>query len=52
MKEKVHYMLFKNGEKRYLCNQAVGTTESKMTKNWRRITCKNCLMQREKWDNI
>lgn len=27
----------------YLCNQAVGTHETKMTDDWVRVTCKNCL---------
>lgn len=50
LNEKMHYMLFKRGEKRYLCNQAVGTTKNKMTKDWNKINCENCLKQRSKWE--
>lgn len=46
----IHYMLFVNGNKRYLCNQACGTTKKKMSKDWNKIDCENCLKQRDKWD--
>jgi len=48
-KEKIHYLLFVEGDPRYLCNQACGITKGKVTKNWKHITCKNCLKQKEKW---
>lgn len=47
----VHYMLFKDNEPYYLCNQAVVPTLSKMSKDWNKISCKNCLMQRKEWDD-
>lgn len=28
---------------RYICQQACGTTESKSTRSWGEVTCKNCL---------
>lgn len=46
----IHYKLFKDGEPYYLCNQAVSPSKDKMTKDWRKITCKNCLKQKSKWD--
>ncbi len=44
-----HQAIHVNGEVRYLCNQACGTTTSKLTskKSW--ITCKNCLREVKKW---
>lgn len=35
-------------ENRYLCNQAVGTTPSKSSYRWDKVTCKNCLRGKSK----
>ena len=32
----------------YLCNQAVTPTMRKTKYNWKDVTCKNCLKQKEK----
>jgi len=48
----IHYKLYTNGEPRYLCNQAVAVNKTKFTKNWKEITCKNCLKQKHKWINL
>ena len=29
--------------RRYLCIGACGTTKEKSTKDWKKVTCKNCL---------
>ena len=37
-----HFAFLKDGEFRYLCNQAVNTTSSKRTNDYFKVTCKNC----------
>ena len=32
----------------YYCNFAVGSTENKLTDDWREVTCKNCLKIKKK----
>lgn len=31
---------------RYICNEAVCTTEEKCTTDWNKVTCKNCLRRK------
>jgi len=38
-----HKIVIKNGDRRYLCNQACKTTKAKSTFTWKLVTCKNCL---------
>lgn len=47
----IHYMLFVDGKKKYLCNRAVKPKDSKMTKDWASITCRNCLKQIAYWED-
>lgn len=35
---KIHF----NHRKRYACNWAVEPRKEKMTKDWKKVTCKNC----------
>jgi len=35
-------------EERYLCNWAVSITPKKMKRNWKDVTCKNCLKKKYK----
>ena len=37
-----HFAVLKDKEWRYLCNQACGTTPSKRTVDYFKVTCKNC----------
>lgn len=37
-----HFSFVKDKEWRYLCNQAIGTTPSKRTMDYFKVTCKNC----------
>ena len=37
-----HFAFVKDGEFRYLCNQACGTIEEKRTNDYFQVTCKNC----------
>lgn len=46
----VHKIIIYDGEKRYLCNQAVSITAIKSSINWRNVTCVNCLKQKEKYE--
>ena len=39
----IHKAIIKDGEIRYLCNQASGTTPGKYRNTWSFVTCKNCL---------
>ena len=40
----LHYQLEINKNRKvYLCNWACNTTKDKLTKNKKRVTCKNCL---------
>ena len=42
-KNKIHFEIEKEGDKFYLCNQAVKTFEEKRTIEKDKVTCKNCL---------
>jgi len=40
---KIHKAVYKqNGDIHYLCNQACGVNEIKLTNHFEDITCKNC----------
>lgn len=39
----IHYVLWHDGDMRYLCNGACSVTKSKTTKAKSKVTCKNCL---------
>ena len=38
-----HYVILRDKEYRYICNQACGTTKEKCAKKSEDVTCKNCL---------
>ena len=38
-----HAWILKDGDVRYLCNQACGVTEQKKAYKKSEVTCKNCL---------
>lgn len=37
-----HFVLLKDKNLRYLCNQAVSITTEKITNDYFKVTCKNC----------
>ena len=45
MKHKIiHMVVIKTGDKlNYICNWAVGVSLDKVTMEWKKVTCKNCL---------
>jgi hypothetical protein len=47
--DKIHYFILKEKQIRYLCNQATGISEKKITNDYFKITCLNCkdIMERE-----
>jgi hypothetical protein len=44
----IHKILVKEGRGYYLCNQAVTPWSHKCRVQWKYVTCKNCLKQKEK----
>ena len=44
----IHQALAKDGKIYYLCNQACGTTDNKLTIEPDKVTCKNCLREEKK----
>lgn len=42
LKNKAHNVMV------YSCNQAVGTTKNKLSIDWNKVTCKNCLRQKKR----
>lgn len=49
MKKKIHYFILKKKNIRYLCNQATGISEKKITNDYFQVTCENCkdILERE-----
>ena len=46
---KVHKLIYKNGKKFYLCNQAIKPiNERKYSFQWKNVNCINCLKQKMK----
>jgi len=41
----IHKQIVKESKIYYLCNQAVGITKGKYTKEWTKVTCQNCIKQ-------
>ncbi len=39
---KMHFFILKDNNIRYLCNQACGISENKITNDYFKVTCKNC----------
>lgn len=39
----IHRGFWKNKKQFYLCNQAVKSTQHKITMMWGEVTCKNCI---------
>lgn len=50
----IHKTIFKEyyaegvKEYSYLCNQACNTTKEKLSVNWKKVNCKNCLKMKKK----
>lgn len=44
----IHYFVWRNKRKVYLCNQAYYAKKSKSTRSLGSVTCKNCLKQLER----
>ena len=38
-----HFLIQHNSRMCYACNYASGTTPSKLTRNIKKVTCKNCI---------
>ena len=47
-KKIIHFEIEKEGDKFYLCNQAVNTFSYKRTTNKDKVTCLNCLRELKK----
>jgi hypothetical protein len=45
----IHYVTWRDGMMRYLCNGACSVTKSKITKAKSKVTCKNCLREIRKF---
>ena len=45
----IHKLIYKKGEKFYMCNQAISPIHNKKySLQWKNVSCKNCLKQKVK----
>lgn len=44
----VHFVRKYDGIMKYVCIRACATTKSKSTRDWSKVTCKNCLKQKKR----
>jgi len=45
---KRHYVFWKNNKSNYICNETCNTTNTKSVRDWKLVTCKNCLRSNAK----